>query len=138
MGRIKNTDLYNIKESPTLDDIVIGSDMEKDGKTVNFKISGIVNTINNAIVHISGNEDAEGIDDGYEVIGTGIPTVAKYNELEFEYIPSQNVALLKLSDEFKSTLPTKPSQTMTLALPFKISLPSILPIKFNPLFLSRE
>ena len=41
MGRIKNFSKYAIKLTPTLDDTVIGSDSQNNGKTVNFRISDI-------------------------------------------------------------------------------------------------
>lgn len=41
MGRIKNSDLYPIKNSPVSTDTVIGTDSENQGKTVQFKVGNL-------------------------------------------------------------------------------------------------
>lgn len=42
MGRIKNKNTYSIKNNPSVDDYVIGSDSENNGKTVNFLVGDLV------------------------------------------------------------------------------------------------
>lgn len=51
MTKIKNTDVYPIK-NPVATDYIVGSDSENDGKTVNFQFDSFVDFINS----INGNE----------------------------------------------------------------------------------
>lgn len=48
MGQIKNKTRYPVKIKPSLRDYFIGSDIQANGKTVNFEVSSIVSLLNGA------------------------------------------------------------------------------------------
>jgi len=53
MTRIKNTDEYPIKASPVAGDMVIGSDSENNGETVNFLVEELIRGDNSTIYTVA-------------------------------------------------------------------------------------
>lgn len=103
MGRIKNKQLYNIDTNLSLDDYIIGSDFDSDGKTKNYPVRSIVTLLNNAVVQVVGNEPEEGVGEGFDSIAEGKPIVAERGKLIFE-VPEDNtdVVMIKVVSSFTS------------------------------------